>query len=177
MESVQKGQTPQATNLLMVESSSASLNVPRSESRIEMTGERPQRAYLWLGNFTDFDGEDPKMQRAGLEEVCQRMGWRIVRVCQVEESTPGKTFRDQFQSMLEDARDGKFDVLVVWSLEQLATGRKWSISHIITGLQDWGVRLYTCSEPFLDIDGPFAGLLEPLLDWVAQQEKIREESR
>ena len=142
-----------------------------------MTNERPQRAYLWLGYFTDDDDEDRKMRRAGLEEACQRLGWRIVKVCEVEESAPGKTFRDQLQAMLEDARDGKFDVLVVWSLDQFATGRKWLINRIIAALRDLHVRFYSCSEPFLDIDGPFAGLLEPLLDWVAQQEKIREGSR
>ena len=136
-----------------------------------MIVERPQRACLWLGYFTDFDGEDPKMRRAGLEEVCQRLGWRIVKVCEVEESAPGKTFRDQLRAMLEDARDGKFDVLVVWSLSQFPNGRRWSINRFIAGLQDWGVRFYSCSEPFLDIAGPFAGFLEPLLDWLAEQEE------
>ena len=136
-----------------------------------MIGERPQRAYLWPGYFTDFDCEDPKMRRAGLEEVCQRLGWRIVKICEVEESAPGKTFRDQLRAMLEDARDGMFDVLVVWSLSQFPNGRTWSIDRLIKALQDWGVQFYSCSEPFLDIDGPFAGFLEPLLNWVAQQEE------
>ena len=136
-----------------------------------MTNKRPLRACLWLGCPADFEGEDSKDPWSELEEVCGRLDWQIVRACQVEETTPGKTFRDQFQSMLEDARDGKFDVLVVWSLSQFPNGRRWSIIRIISGLQDWGVRFYSCSEPFLDIDGPFAGLLEPLLDWVAQQEE------
>ena len=136
-----------------------------------MIGEPPQRAYLWLGYFTDFDGDDPKMRRAGLEEVCQRLGWQIVKVCEVEESAPGKTFRDQLRAMLEDARDGMFDVLVVWSLIQFPNGWRWSINDLIKALQEWDVRFYSCNEPFLDIAGPFAGFLDPLLDWLAEQEE------
>ena len=105
-----------------------------------MTDDRPQRAYLWLGS--DLDGEDPKMRRLGLEEVCQRLGWRIVKVCEVEESVPGKTFRDQLQIMLEDARNGKFDILVVSSLDQFATGRKWLLNRIFAALQNLHVRFY-----------------------------------
>jgi len=142
-----------------------------------MTNKRPQRACLWLGCPVDFEGEDSKNLQAELKGVCSRLDWQIVRVCHVEESTPGKTFRDQFQLMLEDARDGKFDVLVVWSLGQFSDGRRSSIIRIIAGLQDWGVRFYSCSEPFLDIDGPFAGLLEPLLDWVVEQEETAMEGQ
>lgn len=138
-----------------------------------MTNERPLRACLWLRVSTDTRGQDPELQRADLERVCQQRGWEIVKVYGVEESAFGKRPREQFQAMLEDARKGKFDVLVVWSLDRFSREGEWSVSRIMAALQDWNVRFYSYSEPFLDTTGPFAGFLIPLFAWLARQESIR----
>ena len=55
---------------------------------------------------TDTKGQDPELQRADLEGVCQQRGWEIVKTYDVEESAFGKNPREQFQAMLEDARRG-----------------------------------------------------------------------
>jgi DNA invertase Pin-like site-specific DNA recombinase len=75
--------------------------------------------------------------------------------------------------MLEDARRGLFDVLVCWSLDRFSREGEWSVSRIMAALQDWNVRFYSYSEPFLDTTGPFAGFLIPLFAWLARQESIR----
>ena len=77
-----------------------------------MESKRPLRACLWLRVSTDTKGQDPTLQRADLDRVCQQRGWEVIKVYEVEESAFGKTPREQFQAMLEDARKGKFDVLV-----------------------------------------------------------------
>jgi len=102
--------------------------------------ERPQRACLWLRVSTDAKSQDPELQRADLERVCQQRGWEIVKVYEVEESAFGKTPRQQFQSMLKNARKGKFDVLVVWSMDRLNREGEWSVSRIMAALQDWKVQ-------------------------------------
>jgi DNA invertase Pin-like site-specific DNA recombinase len=132
-----------------------------------------QRACLWLRVSTDNKGQDPELQRADLEGVCQQRGWEIVKVYEVEESALGKKPREQFQSMLEDARKGKFDILVVWSLDRFSREGEWSVSRIMAALQDWNIRFYSYNEPFLDTTGPFAGFLIPLFAWLARQESIR----
>lgn len=138
-----------------------------------MASNRPQRACLWLRVSTDTKGQDPALQRADLEGVCQQRDWQIVQVYEVEESAYGKKPREQFQAMLEDARRGKFDVLVVWSLDRFSREGEWSVSRIMAALQDWNVRFYSYNEPFLDTTGPFAGFLIPLFAWLARQESIR----
>ena len=75
--------------------------------------------------------------------------------------------------MLEGARRGKFDVLVVWSLDRFSREGEWSVSRIMAALQDWNVRFYSYNEPFLDTTGPFAGFLIPLFAWLSRQESIR----
>ena len=75
--------------------------------------------------------------------------------------------------MLEEARKGKFDILVVWSLDRFSREGEWSVSRIMASLQDWNVRFFSYNEPFLDTTGPFAGFLIPLFAWLARQESIR----
>ena len=135
--------------------------------------QRPLRACLWLRVSTDTKGQDPELQRADLDRVCQQRGWEIVKVYQVEESAFGKTPREQFQAMLEDARKGKFDVLVAWSLDRFSREGEWSVSRIMASLQDWRVQFYSYNEPFLDTTGPFAGFLISLFAWLARQESLR----
>ena len=97
----------------------------------------------------------------------------MVQVYVVEESAFGKKPRELFQAMLEDARRGKFDVLVVWSLDRFSREGEWSVSRIMAVLQDWKVQFYSYNEPFLDTTGPFAGFLIPLFAWLARQESVR----
>ena len=97
----------------------------------------------------------------------------IVKVYEVEESAFGKKPHQQFQAMLEDVRKGKFDILVVWSLNRFSREGEWSVSRIMAALQDWNVRFYSYNEPFLDTTGPFAGFLIPLFAWLARQESVK----
>jgi DNA invertase Pin-like site-specific DNA recombinase len=138
-----------------------------------MTNNRPHQACLWLRVSTDSKGQDPELQRADLEGVCQQRGWEMVKVYEAEESAFGQKPREQFQAMLEDARRGKFDVLVVWSLDRFSREGEWSVSRIMAALQDWNIRFYSYNEPFLDTTGSFAGFLIPLFAWLARQESIR----
>jgi len=138
-----------------------------------MENHRSLRACLWLRVSTDSKGQDPELQRADLDRVCEQRGWNIVNVYEVEESAFGKRPREQFQAMLEDARKGKFDVLVAWSLDRFSREGEWSVSRIMASLQDWNVQFYSYNEPFLDTTGPFAGFLIPLFAWLARQESIR----
>lgn len=131
------------------------------------------RAALWLRVSTDDRGQDPALQRADLEGVCRQRGWEVVKVYEVEESAFGKRPREQFQAMLEDARKGRFDVLVVWSMDRFSREGEWSVSRIMGALQDWRVQFYSYNEPFLDTSGPFAGFLIPLFAWLARQESLR----
>ena len=131
------------------------------------------RAALWKRVSTEGRGQDPKIQHADLELVCQQREWIVVREYEVDESAYGKKPREQFQAMLEDARHGLFDVIVVWSMDRFSREGEWSVTRTIAALQDWHVQFYSFNEPFLDTTGPFAGFLIPLFAWLAHQESLR----
>lgn len=134
--------------------------------------ERLQRACLWLRVSTN-KGQDPELQRADLERVCEQRGWPVVEIYIVDESAFGKEARLKFRAMLEDARKGKFDIIVVWSLDRFSREGEWSVSRIMASLQDWNVQFYSYNEPFLDTTGPFAGFLIPLFAWLARQDSLK----
>ncbi len=122
---------------------------------------------------TDTKGQDLELQRADLLQVCRQRDWQIIQTYEVEESAFGKKPRQQFEAMLEDARKGKFDVLVVWSLDRFSREGGWTVSRIIATLREWGVRFYSFSEEFLDSTGPFSEFMIPLFAWLARQESVR----
>lgn len=74
--------------------------------------------------------------------------------------------------MLEDARQGLFNVLVVWSMSRFSRQDSWTVSRIMTALQDWNVRFYSFSQPFLDTSGPWAAILIPLFAWLAHEDSV-----
>ena len=82
------------------------------------------RACLWLRASSDTKAQDPTSHKADLEIVCHQQGWEIVSIYQVEESTFGETLCERFRETLEDARKGKFDVLVVWSMDRFSRDGK-----------------------------------------------------
>ena len=137
--------------------------------------ERIEKACLWLRVSTYTKGQDPEIQRADLLRVCEQRRWQVVKTYEVEESAFGKKPRQQFQAMLEDARKGKYDVLVVWSLDRFSREGGWSVSRIIATLREWNVRFYSFSEEFLDTTGPFAEFMIPLFAWLARQESVRKD--
>ncbi len=81
----------------------------------------PDRACLWLRVSTDNKGQDPELQRADLERLCQQRGWEIVKVYLVEESAFGRRPREQFALMLEDARQFLRSVIRLKQKEILST--------------------------------------------------------
>lgn len=132
-----------------------------------------KRACLWLRVSTDGKGQDPALQQADLEKLCQQRDWEVVQVYKVEESAFGKKPRPRFQAMLEDARRGNFNVIVVWSMDRFSREGGWSVSKIIASLLDMSVQFYSFSEPFLDTTGPYAELFVPFFAWFARQDSLR----
>ena len=132
------------------------------------------RVCLWLRVSTDTKGQDPGLQRADLERVCSQREWQIVKVYEVEESAFGRKPRDQFQAMLDEARQAKFDLILTWSMDRFSREGEWSVMRVLSQLRDWNVGFVSYNEPFLDTtNGPFAGVLIPLFAWLARQESVR----
>lgn len=80
-------------------------------------------------------------------KYCDERGW-IVKYVFVEAESGGTMDRPKFQAMLENAKQGKFDVIVFWKLDRFC----WSLVDLVNierKLREWGVDLCSITE-YLD---------------------------
>ena len=76
---------------------------------------------------------------------CQRQGWQVYRVYRDEGYSGAVAVRPALTEMLNDARLGRFNILVVWKIDRLAR----SISHlleVLTELKGLGIGFVSLTE-------------------------------
>jgi DNA invertase Pin-like site-specific DNA recombinase len=101
------------------------------------------RAALYL-RISTTDGQTTDNQRLALAEVAEHRYWEIVHTYEVAGISNAKNRhqRPAFNQMLKDAVRGRFQVLMVWSIDRL--GR--SVLHVASATAEMeaaGVALYS----------------------------------
>ncbi|MCB8978652.1 MAG: recombinase family protein [Ardenticatenaceae bacterium] len=91
----------------------------------------------------------------------------------IDEAKSGRSIdRPAFQKMRRDARKGKFDALVVHKFDRFARNRTESLAIKSLLRCDYGVKVFSVSEPSEDSDGPMGalieGIMESVADWYSQ---------
>ena len=88
------------------------------------------RAALYTRVSTKDKGQETANQAAQLREFCKTQGWIIV--CEYDDHDSGSTAgRAQFQAMMADAAQRRFDVLVFWALDRLTCeGALETLQHL-----------------------------------------------
>lgn len=98
---------------------------------------------------------------------------RKLRVVQVyEEKRSAAKKRPVFDRMLDDARAGRFDVLLVWAIDRFGRSMLGNVRDVLE-LDRVGVELVSAREPWLDNRGPVRSLLIAIFSWVAEQERAQ----
>ena len=81
--------------------------------------------------------QDDEAQHAELVALAKRSGWQVVRTYrEVVSGTKGVDARPQLQKLLLEARQRKFDKVIVWSADRLAR----SMRHLVNVLHE----LHSC---------------------------------
>src|ERR1700678_3573105 len=90
--------------------------------------------------------QDAETQRRELEAVAARSGWDVILVYQeAAVKSPGRGKRPRLDAMLKAVNDDWYDLVAVWSLDQL--GRSLTdLLSILQTLQDKGVHLLLHQE-------------------------------
>jgi putative DNA-invertase from lambdoid prophage Rac len=114
--------------------------------------------------------EDQKyeMQLHDLRAYAKRQGWEATEYPEKESSVKK---RPVFQRMLEDARLGRVDVILVWRIDRFARSMKDYV-NVTLDLYQWKVRLISVTENIDTGDqNPFAEFQRGLLALLAQLER------
>ena len=117
-------------------------------------------------------GQDTGMQVADLRRLAEAKGWELTEV--IEEKASGRKTRPARQQLIERAKGGEFDAVLVWSLSRW--GR--STTDLLTTIRDLeqsGVTFVSLKES-LDLSSAAGRLLLTVLSAIAEfeAEQIRE---
>ena len=121
----------------------------------------------------DDESQNPKNQREPLVKLAESLELEIVGEY-TDMASGGDSNRPKFRQMLKDARERKFDTVLVWSLDRFSREGISNTLHYLEELKRTGVALKSLQESWLDTsDGGVGQLLISIFAWVAEQERRR----
>lgn len=129
------------------------------------------------GRVSTTDGrQEVENQLDELRRFAATQGWDIVTEY-VDHESGGHSDRPEFQRMLGDAAQRRFDVLLFWALDRLTREGALETLKYLNGLASYGVAFRSFREPFIDSCGPFSDAVIAILGTVAKQERVRIQER
>ena len=117
--------------------------------------------------------QTPENQKEPLRKMAESMGLKVVGEY-TDMASGGNSNRPQFQKMLKGAKERKFEIILVWSLDRFSREGISNTLHYLEGLAKSGVGLKSLQESWLDTtDEGIGKLLIAIFSWVARQERQR----
>jgi len=127
---------------------------------------------------TDDKGQNTENQMAPLLAFAERRGWPVVAVYKEEETAWKAGHQAELARAKEDARKGKFDVLLVWALDRLCReGPLGTLQLWHQMLDSYRVQIISLQESWTELGGPMVDLFLSLSGWVAKYESDRRSER
>ena len=125
-------------------------------------------AYIRISSDEQVGNFSVDAQRRGIESWVREHGGKIVHFY-VDEAESGKTAdRAEFIQMRRDASKGKFDALIVHKFDRFARNRTDALAIKSLLRRDYGIKVFSTSEPSEDSDGAIGALIEGIMECVAE---------
>ena len=116
-------------------------------------------------------------QRPALEDYAKRHDLNIVLTYTEAESAWKNGHQTELTRLLEDARHGKFQVVLVWALDRLSREGPLAILSLVERLKRCGVKVISYQESWTEAPGELADILYAITGWVARMESQRRSDR
>ena len=100
-----------------------------------------------------------------------------MRVYTVQESAWKGAHQRALTPLYQDARAGRFQVLLVWALDRLSREGVAATLEIIERLGRYKVKVLSLQESWTEVEGPMQELLLSIVAWVARMESNRRSER
>jgi DNA invertase Pin-like site-specific DNA recombinase len=134
------------------------------------------KAALWL-RVSD-PGQTTENQLAPIQEYAERRGLHVVHVYDVTGVSGYQGKQEKYLSeVLKDARLGRFEVLLCWSLDRMSREGPESVLRIVRKFGDVGCQVWSLQEPWTEAGGDLRTLLLAIAGWVARMESARRSER
>ncbi len=121
--------------------------------------------------------QDATNQIPALQSYAAGRGWGIAEVYSEVESAWKLGHQIELKRLIADARQGKFDLVLIWSLDRLSREGSAAILNIINTLATYRVKVLSYQESWTEAPGELGELLFAIAGWVARMESQRRSER
>ena len=121
--------------------------------------------------------QDTGNQTSILIEWAERRGFQVVAVYAEEESAWRDGHQLELGKLLNNARKGKFDIVLVWALDRLSREGALAILTLVHRFKVYGVQVISYQESWTEAPGEIGEVLFALTGWVAEMESRRRSER
>ncbi len=115
-------------------------------------------------------------QLSDLLAWAEHRGLEVVTTYQFQESAWKGAHQKQLTQVYQDARLGKFQILLVWALDRLSREGPLATLEIVHRLGSSGVQVWSYQEPWTEAGGELLDLLLAIAGWVARMESNRHQN-
>lgn len=112
-----------------------------------------------------------------LQSLAERRGLEVAKVYELQESAWQGAHQKLLTQVYQDAKAGRFQVLLVWALDRLSREGPLATLEIVDRLGKSGVRVWSHQEPWTEVGGEMLELLLAIAGWVARMESNRRSER
>lgn len=135
------------------------------------------RIALYARVSTKDKGQEVENQLAPLREYAARINYEIVAEFKEQVSASGKVARPAFESMMLQAYQKQFDLVLFWSLDRFSREGVHATFQHLQRLNEYQVKWKSYTEPFLDSTGPMGEAIIAIFACIAKQERVRIQER
>ena len=116
--------------------------------------------------------QDPSNQIEPIQKYCEAMRIDII-ARYIDRASGADATRSGFRSMMGDALQRKFDVIIVWKLDRFSREPLFVLMGYIQKLRMAGIGLISVTESWLDTrqENPMSDLVLAVLAWAAAEER------
>ncbi len=131
------------------------------------------KAVIYARVSTDKQSTDN--QTVALGKWAKERGFELVAIYRESESAWKAGHQAELARLILDSRRGKFEILLVWSLDRLSREGAGAILNLINTLKP--VRVFSYQESWTEAPGIVADLLFAITGWVSMMESQRRSER
>lgn len=121
--------------------------------------------------------QEASNQLPALEDYAKRRDFEIVQVYSENETAWKAGHQAELAKLLEDARKGKFEIVLTWALDRLSREGALAILSLVDKLKKYGVKVISYQESWTEAPGDLADILYAITGWVAKMESQRRSER
>jgi len=148
---------------IIVEAKNQNPKIPKKDKKLMLYA-----GYVRISSEEQVGNYSIEAQSRAIRTWVQAQGGQLVELYSDEAQSGRSADRPEFLRMRQDARKHKFDALIVHKFDRFSRNRTDALAIKSLLRYDYGIKVFSVSEPSEDSDGPIGALIEGIIESVAE---------